>query len=98
MTAAAQKNGFTTADDLYNAIGYGELSAGKILPKILEELAASNEAEDTQPAPDPTPGGVVDHSAPTPALNSGIVVDGADGCGQVCKMLQSLPGMRWSAL
>lgn len=94
VTAAAQKNGFTTADDLYNAIGYGELSGGKILPKILEELAASNEAEDTQPAPDPTPEEVVT-TTPLRHLrsNSGIVVDGADGCVvKFAKCCNPLPG------
>jgi GTP diphosphokinase / guanosine-3',5'-bis(diphosphate) 3'-diphosphatase len=94
VTAAAQKSGYNTADDLYNAIGYGELQVGKILPKILEELAASDETEDALPATDPAPAEVVTAAPPKHLRsNSGIVVDGVDGCEvKFAKCCNPLPG------
>lgn len=89
----AQKTGFNTADDLYNAIGYGELAASKILPKLLEDVADAV-VEEPLPTPELTAEEVVTVAPPRHLRsNSGIVVDGADGCEvKFAKCCNPLPG------
>lgn len=93
VETVAQRNGFNTADDLYNVVGYGELSAGKILPKLLDELASVVE-EETPPVVDVKPEEVVTATRPRHLRsNSGIVVDGAEGCVvKFAKCCNPLPG------
>ena len=92
----APKNGFATADDLFNAIGYGELPVSKIMPRIEEELhAMMAELQDEKPsAPAATPAETVVAARPRHLRsNSGIVVDGAEGCEvKFAKCCNPLPG------
>lgn len=96
VNTVAQKNGYNTADDLYNIIGYGELPVSKIMPRIQEELNAiqAEEQEETTAHPDMTVDEVV--TVPRPRhlkANSGIVVDGAEGCVvKFAKCCNPLPG------
>ena len=96
VNTVAQKNGYNTADDLYNIIGYGELPVSKIMPRIQEELNAiqTEEQEEATAHPDMTVDEVV--TVPRPRhlkANSGIVVDGAEGCVvKFAKCCNPLPG------
>ncbi|MBE6586566.1 MAG: bifunctional (p)ppGpp synthetase/guanosine-3',5'-bis(diphosphate) 3'-pyrophosphohydrolase, partial [Ruminococcaceae bacterium] len=92
----AKKNGFNTADDLFNAIGYGEITVTKILPKFKDELEAFRQEEqpEVQASPIITTADVVTASRPRHLRsNSGIIVDGADGCAvKFAKCCNPLPG------
>lgn len=96
VNTVAQKNGYNTADDLYNIIGYGELPVSKIMPRIQEELNAiqTEEQEEATAHPDMMVDEVV--TVPRPRhlkANSGIVVDGAEGCVvKFAKCCNPLPG------
>jgi GTP pyrophosphokinase len=96
VNTVAQKNGYNTADDLYNIIGYGELPVSKIMPRIQEELntVLAEAQEEAAAHPNMTVEEVV--TVPKPRhlkSNSGIVVDGADGCVvKFAKCCNPLPG------
>jgi GTP pyrophosphokinase len=95
----AAKLGFSSSDDLYNAIGYGEMPLGKPMrrlkdeveslmpPEVPEETAAVKmTAEDIQQVATTVRPHNLKH-------NSGIVVDGADGCAvKFAKCCNPLPG------
>ena len=94
VTAAAQRIGVVSADDLYNTIGYGGLPLNKFANKLKDEiskLAAANEAESAPPVTDETV-----KMAPKPKhlkSNSGIIVDGESGCMvKFAKCCNPLPG------
>ena len=88
----AQKVGFASADDLYNSIGYGEMSVAKLLPKF-NDLIKAAKAEEVEAAEPKEP---VVVTVPRPKhlrSNSGIIVDGADGCAvRFAKCCNPLPG------
>ncbi len=102
VTNVAQKMGYTTADDLYNSIGYGELPVSKTLRRLKdevdamlphetpEEVAAEKMASLTPEAVAQVATAVRPHNLKS---NSGIVVDGADGCAvKFAKCCNPLPG------
>lgn len=100
VATVASRMGYSTVEDMYNSIGYGELPVTKTLrrlkdeldamtpPEIPEEVAASAKmtAEDVSQ--------VVTASRPyNLKRNSGIVVDGAEGCAvKFAKCCNPLPG------
>ena len=88
----AIRNGFTTADDLYNAIGYGGLPLSKVRNKIVDEIGKIV-----------TPVEVTTHVVTEENMvtakpkkirsNSGIIVDGESGCSvKFAKCCNPLPG------
>ena len=92
MTAVAQKLGFMSADDLYNALGYSGVSMHKFSAKLKDEVSKYIE-------PDPEPiqeeiDVVKTVSKPKHLKsNSGIVVDGEYGCQvKFAKCCNPLPG------
>ena len=100
VAAVAAKMGYSTADDMYNSIGYGELPVTKTLrrlkdeveamlpPEVPEEVAATAKltAEDVQQVVTAVRPHNLKH-------NSGIVVDGAEGCAvKFAKCCNPLPG------
>ena len=96
VTAAAQKIGFNSADDLYNAIGYGGVPLNKFGNKLKDEIGKVI-VQETEPAP------VTEESIIQKAQNSqkakniksngGIVVDGEHGCMvKFAKCCNPLPG------
>ena len=97
VTNVARKIGFNTADDLYNAIGYGEMPVTKLLNKFKDEIQAF-QAEETPEVVTPP----VDLRAEDVATkarprhlksNSGIIVDGTEGCAvKFAKCCNPLPG------
>ncbi len=102
VTGVAQKMGYTTADDLYNSIGYGELPVTKTLRRLKDELDAVLPPEPSEEnAPDKnttlTPEAISQVATAVRPRNlrvsSGIVVDGAEGCAvKFAKCCNPLPG------
>ena len=87
----ATRNGFATADDLYNTIGYGGLPISKVRNKIVDEVAK-------MVAPIEPPSVVTEENMVTAKprkikSNSGIIVDGESGCSvKFAKCCNPLPG------
>ena len=96
VTMVAQRIGFNTADDMYNTIGYGELSVAKVMHKLQAEVDALKHEEqpEVQTPAEITAEQVVTQPRPRHLRsNSGIIVDGADGCAvKFAKCCNPLPG------
>ena len=88
----AQKVGFNTVDDLYNSIGYGEVLVTKLLPKF-NDLIKASKAEEAEVTEQKEPVVVAAHRPKHLRSNSGIIVDGAEGCAvRFAKCCNPLPG------
>lgn len=93
LSNVAQRSGFTTADDLYNALGYGGLAITKIALKLRDEFERV-----VKPVEEPEPPMEAEQVklAEKPKnikSNSGIVVDGEHGClVKFAKCCNPLPG------
>ena len=77
-----QKVGFMSADDFYNTLGYGGITFSKVALKFKEEFDKTvkpSESEMQKPV-DITPQSVKTAKPRNLKSNSGIIVDGADGC------------------
>ncbi|MBE6693348.1 MAG: bifunctional (p)ppGpp synthetase/guanosine-3',5'-bis(diphosphate) 3'-pyrophosphohydrolase [Ruminococcaceae bacterium] len=92
--AVGQNMGFSNADDLYNSIGYGEMSVTKLIPKFKNYIASIKAEEEPQPAADIESINVSTVAPPKHLKsNSGIVVDGAEGCAvKFARCCNPLPG------
>ena len=96
VAAAALKIGFNSADDLYNAIGYGGIPLNKFANKLRDEIGKIT-VQETEPAP-VTEESIIQkaQNAPKPKnikSNGGIVVDGESGCMvKFAKCCNPLPG------
>ena len=87
----AVRNGFATADDLYNTIGYGGLPISKVRNKIVDEIAKI--VSPPEPAPAVTEENMVTAKPKKIRSNSGIIVDGESGCSvKFAKCCNPLPG------
>ena len=99
VASVAARMGYSSADDLYNSIGYGELPLTKPLRRLKDELEAMLPPE---PAEDAVAARMTDEEVRQVVTsvrphnlkhNSGIVVDGADGCAvKFAKCCNPLPG------
>lgn len=93
VSNVAQRTGFTTADDLYNALGYGGIAMTRLALKLRDELDRV-----VKPVEEPEPPIEAEQVklAETPKnikSNSGIVVDGEHGClVKFAKCCNPLPG------
>ena len=94
VTAVGKRLGFMRADDLYNTLGYGGISMGKLSGKLRDEyerLLDLSEPEITEPV-------TVDQIKTTVAPKSmrkggGIIVDGQHGCQvKFARCCNPLPG------
>ncbi len=102
VTNVAQKMGYTTSDDLYNSIGYGELPVTKTLRRLKDELDSLLPPEPAEEASSEFSAGLTPEAVSQVATaarphnlksNSGVVVDGADGCAvKFAKCCNPLPG------
>ncbi len=102
VAGVAAKMGYNTADDLYNSVGYGELPVAKTLRRLKDEVDAmmppENPAElEAEKLASLTPEAVSQvATAARPRnlkSNSGIVVDGAEGCAvKFARCCNPLPG------
>ncbi len=87
----AVRNGFATADDLYNTIGYGGLPISKVRNKIVDEVAKL--VAPVEVAPAVTEENIVTAKPKKIKSNSGIIVDGETGCSvKFAKCCNPLPG------
>ena len=94
VAAAAQKIGFASADDLYNAIGYGGIPLNKFANKLRDEIGKITVQEaDPVPVTDET---IIQKAQQKPKnikSNGGIIVDGEHGClVKFAKCCNPLPG------
>ncbi len=98
----AQKMGYTTADDLYNSIGYGELPVSKTLRRLKDEIDAMLPPETPEETAAEKTAALTPEAVSQVAtavrprnlrVSSGVVVDGADGCAvKFAKCCNPLPG------
>jgi GTP pyrophosphokinase len=87
----AVRNGFATADDLYNTIGYGGLPISKVRNKIVDEVGKI--IAPVEVAPVVTEETMVTSKPKKIRSNSGIIVDGESGCSvKFAKCCNPLPG------
>lgn len=87
----ALRNGFATADDLYNTIGYGGLPLSKVRNKIVDEIGKL--VAPVEPPPVVTEENIVTAKPRKIKSNSGIIVDGESGCSvKFAKCCNPLPG------
>ena len=92
----AQRLGYNTVDDFYNALGYGEILLTKVFPKIkaeFDKVFKDDIAEQKELVTEQN----IKLAAPAKNLksNSGIVVDGESGCMvKFAKCCNPLPGDR----
>lgn len=89
LSAVAARVGMQSADDLLNAIGYGGISLSNLIVRLREELerVVKPTAEPEEPIPEKP--SVPRHRK----SNSGVVVDGVDGCVvKFAKCCNPLPG------
>ena len=87
----AIRNGFATADDLYNTIGYGGLPISKVRNKIVDEIGKL--VAPVEPPPVVTEENMVTAKPKKIKSNSGIIVDGESGCSvKFAKCCNPLPG------
>ena len=87
----AVRNGFATAEDLYNTIGYGGLPISKVRNKIVDEVGKL--VAPVEPPPVVTEENMVTAKPKKIKSNSGIIVDGESGCSvKFAKCCNPLPG------
>ncbi len=96
VAAVGKRLGFMSADDLYNTLGYGGISMGKISGKLHDEYQRSLEATEAEAAAEKemTAAQVKTVVAPKKSRSSGgIVVDGESGCQvKFARCCNPLPG------
>ena len=87
----AVRNGFSTAEDLYNTIGYGGIQLSKVKNKIIDEIAKM--VTPVEPPPAVTEENIITAKPRKIKSNSGIIVDGESGCSvKFAKCCNPLPG------
>ena len=87
----AVRSGFSSADDLYNTIGYGGLAVSKVRNKIVEEI--NKIIAPVDPTPIVTEESIITAKPKKIKSNSGIIVDGESGCSvKFAKCCNPLPG------
>ena len=94
VSAVGKRLGFMSADDLYNTLGYGGISMGKLSGKLRDEYERNLEALEAESAEPITIEQIKTVSHPkTVRSGGGIVVDGAHGCQvKFARCCNPLPG------
>ena len=93
VAAVGKRLGFMSADDLYNTLGYGGISMGKITNKLRDEYERMLESEETEPQPVVTVDQIKTVSPKTIKSGNGIIVDGEVGCQvKFARCCNPLPG------
>lgn len=90
----ADRFGFNSADDLYNAIGYGGIMISRIVNRLEDACARIIKPEQPEPVVAVEPEKIVVATKPKHIKsNSGIIVDGEVGCSvKFAKCCNPLPG------
>ena len=91
VATVGKRLGFMSADDLYNTLGYGGISMGKLSGKLRDEYERTlAEAEPVEPI---TVEQIKTVASRTVATGKGIVVDGEYGCHvKFARCCNPLPG------
>ena len=100
VASVASRMGYSTVEDMYNSIGYGELPVTKTLRRLKDELDAMTPPEVPEEVAAAAKMTAEDVSSVVTAArphnlkhNSGIVVDDAEGCAvKFAKCCNPLPG------
>jgi len=93
VAAVGKRLGFMSADDLYNTLGYGGISLGKISNKLRDEYERMLEAEEAEAPAEITVNDVKTVSPKTIKSGNGIIVDGEAGCQvKFARCCNPLPG------
>ena len=93
VAALCERLGYNSAEDLYNAIGYGGLMVSKFARKLAEECERVIKQEAVEAVPEKKPVAVITNKPKNVKSNSGIVVDGEVGCMvKFAKCCNPLPG------
>lgn len=83
--------GFSSADDLYNTVGYGGIQISKVKNKIVDEVTKI--ISPAEPEPIVTEETMITAKPRKIRSNSGIIVDGESGCSvKYAKCCNPLPG------
>ncbi len=95
VAALAARLGYASSDDLYNILGYGGITIGKVVTRLREEFDRVVRPEEKESAPAILTAEQV-QLAPSPRnirRDGGIVVDGERGCAvKFAKCCNPLPG------
>ncbi|MBQ9086277.1 MAG: bifunctional (p)ppGpp synthetase/guanosine-3',5'-bis(diphosphate) 3'-pyrophosphohydrolase [Clostridia bacterium] len=94
VATVGKRLGFMSADDLYNTLGYGGISMGKLSGKLRDEYERAMAALETEGVSEPmTVEQIKTVSPKRPHSTGGIVVDGAHGCQvKFARCCNPLPG------
>ena len=94
VTTIGQKFGFMSADDFYNTLGYGGITVSKVSIKLKEEFERVVKAPAVEETYEEFKVESVKTTAPKNIKsNSGIIVDGAEGClVKFARCCNPLPG------
>ena len=94
VTTIGQKFGFMSADDFYNTLGYGGITVSKVSIKLKEEFERVVKASAVEETYEEFKVESVKTTAPKNIKsNSGIIVDGAEGClVKFARCCNPLPG------
>ncbi len=93
VSIAANRHGYSNADDFYNALGYGEMPLAKVFKKIKEEFEKIFKDELAERKPEVTPENIKLASPKNLKQTNGIIVDGESGClVKFAKCCNPLPG------
>ena len=93
VAIVGKRLGFMSADDLYNTLGYGGISMGKLSGKLRNEYERMLEAEAAENAPEITIENIKTVSAQNIKSGNGIIVDGESGCQvKFARCCNPLPG------
>ena len=90
INAALNRYKFNTIDDMYSSVGFGAISAGKVIARMLEEYRKEHETENLEEKLEELSKERVVHSKPS---SVGVVVEGIDNClVRLSKCCNPLPG------
>ena len=93
VTNISQRSGFSTADDLFNALGYGGLAISKIALRLRDEFDRMIKPEEPEEVVVTVEQVKIAEKPKNIKSNSGIVVDGESGCQvKFAKCCNPLPG------
>ena len=90
INAALNRYKFSTIDDMYSSVGFGAISAGKVIARMLEEYRKEHNADNLEEKLQELSKERVARSKPS---NVGIVVEGIDNClVRLSKCCNPVPG------
>ena len=90
INAALNRYKFNTIDDMYSSVGFGAISAGKVIARMLEEYRKEHETENLEEKLEELSKERVVHSKPS---SVGVVVEGIDNClVRLSKCCNPVPG------